>query len=227
MPIFPTLQGDLSRFSPTAPALDLRQPLQQLMSTFEQGRERKIKRLGSERDRAILNALLSGEPIEPFEPQQPTGILANIMDVLGGGRVTARDLPVSPTETLAAKGAIAQRKAPFTKAKIQTTLGELESGGATTLLGQVIKFEDLADNPRQGATTHVLRKLGRNWKTISPEAVEIIDRKWPDPKGIETERIKAITLPANISTTSQAIKHLMRREGMTRPEAIDWLKARR
>ena len=217
MPIFPQLQGDLERFSPSAPAVDLRQPLQQLMSIFEQGRERKTTRMGAGRDRAIIQAILSGGEIEPFEaPPQATGLLAKIMETLSGGRVTAKDLPVSPTETLAVKGAIERRKSPFTKSKIQTTLGELESGGATSTFGEVIPFLD-----RTAAENHALRKLGPNWEAVAPAAKEIIDRKFPEAKP------KEITLPTNIATTSQAIKHLMRKEKMTREEAIDWLRAKR
>lgn len=75
---------------------------------------------------------------------------------------------------------VEEEKEPFTAGAIQKTLGELESGGATTMLGEVIRFEDLAEKPREAAINHVLRKLGPDWRTTAPEALEIIDRKWPE-----------------------------------------------
>ena len=64
---------------------------------------------------------------------------------------------------------------PFTKGRIQQTLGELEAGGAQDMLGMTIEF-----GSRKDATDHTLRRLGPNWKQLAPEAEEIIDRKWPE-----------------------------------------------
>ena len=64
---------------------------------------------------------------------------------------------------------------PFTEAKVQTTMGELQSGGATTIYGTVIKFSKSSD-----AVNHALRNLGPNWQEIAPDAVRIIKEKWPE-----------------------------------------------
>lgn len=66
-------------------------------------------------------------------------------------------------------------ESPFTEAKVQQMLGELESGGSVSIYGFVMKFT----KPQQ-AVDHALRTLGPNWQEISPEAVEIIKRKWPE-----------------------------------------------
>lgn len=91
-------------------------------------------------------------------------------------------------------------KTPFTKGKIQTTLGELESGGSKTIYGMVVKFRN-----RQEAVNHVLRNLGPDWETISPEAKAIIDEKWGGGK-LPRPRVKSIigdvTTEENIMDTN-------------------------
>jgi len=62
----------------------------------------------------------------------------------------------------------------FTPGRISQTLGELESGGAASMLGYVIPF-----GSREDAINHALRKLGPNWEELAPGAKEIIDRKFP------------------------------------------------
>lgn len=69
---------------------------------------------------------------------------------------------------------ISPKEAPFTQNKIQSVLGDLESGGASTIYGEVIPFDN-----REQAINHALRNLGPNWETIAPSAKEIINRKWP------------------------------------------------
>lgn len=65
-------------------------------------------------------------------------------------------------------------EAPFTEAKVQTVLGELESGGSVSIFGTVMPFSKPED-----AINHVLRNLGPNWQKVAPEAAEIIKRKFP------------------------------------------------
>jgi len=72
-------------------------------------------------------------------------------------------------------------KEPFTQGRIQQTLGELEAGGAQNIFGETIEFSN-----HEAATDHILRRLGPKWKQLAPEAVEIIDRKWPEKE----EKIK-------------------------------------
>lgn len=75
---------------------------------------------------------------------------------------------------------------PFTDAKIQQTLGELQSGGSVSVFGTVMPFSRPED-----AVNHMLRNLGPNWQKMAPEAAEIIKQKWPDAK-IDVKQ----TLPA-------------------------------
>jgi len=65
-------------------------------------------------------------------------------------------------------------ESPFTDAKVQQVLGELESGGAVSIFGTVMPFTKPED-----AINHALRNLGPNWQQIAPEAAEIIKRKFP------------------------------------------------
>lgn len=66
---------------------------------------------------------------------------------------------------------------PFTDAKIQQTVGELESGGAVSIFGTVMPFSRPED-----AINHMLRNLGTNWQKIAPEAARIIKKRWPKAK---------------------------------------------
>lgn len=66
---------------------------------------------------------------------------------------------------------------PFTDAKIQQTVGEIQSGGAISIFGTVMPFSRSED-----AINHMLRNLGPNWQKISPEAAELIKEKWPEAK---------------------------------------------
>jgi len=66
---------------------------------------------------------------------------------------------------------------PFTDAKIQQTVGELESGGAVSIFGTVMPFSRSED-----AINHLLRNLGPNWQKIAPEAAAIIKERWPEAK---------------------------------------------
>lgn len=79
-------------------------------------------------------------------------------------------------------GAMGDKK-PFTEGRIQQTLGELESGGSTSLLGHVIPFRN-----REGYINHALRKLGPDWLEIAPEAADMINRKFPDLPPISAPR---------------------------------------
>jgi hypothetical protein len=71
-----------------------------------------------------------------------------------------------------------QKKKPakdvFTAAHIQQTLGELQSKGATSIMGVVVPFMSAED-----AVNHAVRKLGPDWQTIAPEAKAIIEKNWP------------------------------------------------
>ncbi len=66
---------------------------------------------------------------------------------------------------------------PFTDAKIQQTVGEIQSGGAVSIFGTVMPFARSED-----AIHHMLRNLGPNWPKIAPEAAKIIKKKWPEAK---------------------------------------------
>jgi len=92
----------------------------------------------------------------------------------------------------ATKALTAQRKKPkplklpFTEGRIQQTLGELEAGGATDMLGTTIPF-----GSREDAVNHVLRTLGPEWENLAPKARGIIGRKWP----AETEKKEKPSAP--------------------------------
>ena len=76
---------------------------------------------------------------------------------------------------------------PFTDAKIQQTIGEIQSGGAVSIFGTVMPFRRSED-----AINHMLRNLGPNWPKIAPEAARIIKGKWPKAK---IEGVMKITKP--------------------------------
>lgn len=76
-------------------------------------------------------------------------------------------------------------KTTFTPLRIEQTKGHLEAGGETTIFGNVIPFVT-----RKSAINYARRQLGPNWSQASPEAKEIIDRKWP---GKSQETIKVIS----------------------------------
>ncbi len=82
-------------------------------------------------------------------------------------------------------------ESPFTDAKVQQTVGELESGGSISIFGTVIQFSKPED-----AINHALRNLGPNWQVVAPEATEIIKRKWPEAKIPKvTQKIAPTTIP--------------------------------
>jgi len=63
-------------------------------------------------------------------------------------------------------------------AAIQKVLGELEAGGwVHGMTGVAMKFKN-----RQEAINHVLANIGRDWRKVAPEAIEIINRKWSGGK---------------------------------------------
>lgn len=87
---------------------------------------------------------------------------------------------------------------PFTDAKIQQTIGELESGGAVSIFGTVMPF-----SRPQDAINHLLRNLGPNWQKIAPEAARIIKERWPEAK-ISIDVVK-ITKPQELEIGQRII----------------------
>lgn len=75
-------------------------------------------------------------------------------------------------------------ESPFTEARVQQMLGEIQSGGAVSIYGVVMPFRSAED-----AINHALRTLGPDWQTISPKTAEIIKQKWPEAK-IEVRAVK-------------------------------------
>ena len=136
----------------------------------------------------------------------PGGLTSPIAQQIGGQLAAAQAKPMPPTQRIvqkqldrinfleekARRGTITkpekaelqsairrvQPKTTFTPLQIERTKGHLEAGGETTIFGNVIPFVT-----RKSAINYAQRQLGPNWAQASPEAKEIIDRKWP-AKGI-------------------------------------------
>lgn len=68
-------------------------------------------------------------------------------------------------------------ESPFTEARVQQMLGELQSGGAVSIYGIVMPFRKAED-----AINHALRTLGPDWQKIAPESARIIKQNWPEAK---------------------------------------------
>lgn len=64
---------------------------------------------------------------------------------------------------------------PFTRGKIETSIGVLKSGGEKTLFGNVIAFKD-----QKARVNYMLRQLGEDWMEYAPEAVDIINQQSPE-----------------------------------------------
>ncbi len=210
MPFLPPLQGDLSQFSPNAPALDLKNILGPLVQSFLAARETKTKKLSGQRDRSIIESLMSGQTPQPFQVQKPEGILANIVDLIGGGRVSAKQLPVSPIETSLA---VSKLKDVEKKPKRFDLLKQAENR-ARTILGvtDVIALDETERKEFERITNEEFDKLEVQFGLKGKRTTK--------------DKEKEIVLPKKIETTSAAIKHLTTVEGMTRQEAIDWIKQR-
>ena len=98
-------------------------------------------------------------------------------------------------------GAMGDRK-PFTEGRIQQTLGEMESGGSTSIYGHVMQFRDRAQY-----IDHALRKLGPDWLEIAPEAAEIINKRFPDePQISATRTFQPSAFPRAESETRESLQ---------------------
>ncbi len=214
MALIPPLQGDLSRFTSQPAAVDLRGILGPLVQTFLQTREAKKKGIGEARDRSLIESIISGQTPEPFEVQKPEGILANIANLIGGGPVSARQLPVSPVETALATSKITS--AAKDRPKRFDLLKQAEKRaqtilGVTDLIGLNPKEKKEFERVREDEFEKLQVQFGLKTKKLGAD-------KKKDPADI--------VLPPKIETTSAAIKHLTTVEGMTRDEAIAWIKQR-
>ena len=217
-----TLSGDLEQYSPTAKSNigpNIASALQNLVEVGLAGRQIKKAGLTNKKNRELLNSILAGTTPKPFETPKAEGILGKIMEFATGGPIQTGDLPISPLELAAAKGKISAGAKD--KPKRFDLLKQAENRaktkmGVTDVLGlepeQRIEFDNLIDTE--------FDKLQKQFG-LTVKAVKDI------PGATVIKKPEDVTLPATITTTSQAIKHLTTKAGMTRDQAVQWLKQRR
>lgn len=116
-------------------------------------------------------------------------------------------------QKIAERKFLGEEKQPFTQGRIQQTLGELESGGAVSIFGTVMPFISGKD-----AINHAQRKLGPNWKEMAPEAIEIIERKWPEALKASPEADLLDALIDEFAGDEAAIRKAARERGITIPK---------
>ena len=206
MPIFPTLQGDLSRFTSTpSPSTDI----QKLVETFLKAGQLKKKTLGEQRTQSIVEALLSGGDIstalQPEQPTEPTSGIGGFMQGLGelfsGGKQQPGLTDIEKSiATAAAKNRFTP---PFTRGAILKLEGQLKSGGKTDIWGRTEPFAN-----RKEAIKHAERTIGPDWETLSPRSKEMIDINFPEDIVKEGKKKVARPSPTDKGLRSEAIKHL-------------------
>lgn len=87
-------------------------------------------------------------------------------------------------------------------------LGAIKSGGMyDKITGRQFKFKD-----RKIAEVYAQNNLGIDWQQKYPRAVKILDEKF------------GISLPPEISSTSEALKFLIGEKQMDRDQAVQWLR---
>ncbi len=116
-------------------------------------------------------AVAQAKPIPPTQQ-----ITQKQLDRINLLEEKARKGTIKPGEAAELRSAIrrVQPKETFTPLRIEQTKGHLEAGGESTIFGNVVPFVT-----RKSAINYARRQLGPNWAQASPEAKEIIDRKWP------------------------------------------------
>lgn len=102
----------------------------------------------------------------------------------------------------------------FTPANVQKVLGTLEAGQTIRgLTGDTVPFED-----RQSAENYLLSNLGPDWQNIAPDALGILDKKWPDKTKETIAPAKSTEKPVIQKKTASVVadKSVVNRVGVLR-----------
>ena len=113
MPLLQPYVGDLEQYNPNpSSGFDMKE----LTDTWIQARAIKENRMKQDRDKQILDALISGQPIPQATPQvQPQGMMGRLGEFMTGGRPNAGP---SSLETAMGEAAIKQKYADLDPSKI-------------------------------------------------------------------------------------------------------------